>query len=1033
MNGHRADTIHACFREQAALRPHEPALRHGDRVWTYAELDLASDAVAAHLRSFGVGRGHVVPTLMERSFELVAVLLGVLKTGAAYAALDTSWPAGRLHDLIGQLNAPVLVGTAVKGVSGPVWDPWIAPAAPNPPQPDEAVSSDPCCVFFTSGTTGTSRGALVPHAGTVLLFRDCRFAELGPGSAMLQAAPLPWDGMTLELWSMLMTGGTSLLLAGEPPVTARDVRVSVGAGATLLWLTCTMFNLFVDEDLDCFRGLGHVLVGGERLSQPHVARFLDHHPGVRLTNGYGPAEVTVFVTTHEISSPDTEDPDGVPLGLAVPDTELLVMDDGEVCGDDVVGELCVAGPRLCLGYLGHPRHPAFRDVAVGGRRRLVYATGDLVVSRGGRLSFVARKDRQLKIRGTRVEPLELEGTISARPGIIACRVIPIIDEEGRATALAAFYTGSSSSELQQRVWEHLRQTLPQHLHPSALVPVESFPVTANGKLDEHRLHELLATHMVMTATPTRLPDSTARQEERSAVAEQVIEEIGRLLSLPSPPLDAGFLALGGTSLDLARLAMRLERRLGVVLSVADLARAPDIWSVIALVEEADGQGNAVVVDDDPEAGQEVEVALDPVRTAFLLQDRGLSGDTSALCLMLWEVTGSLDLDSLLCALSDVRDRHQALGSTYVLDRHPYARPPAPGPRSRVSLEDLGEAADFAEGRGAVLRSLTTARLRLSDGEVLKAAVAKIQDLERHAFGIVVHHVAFDGWSEAVLAGDLSFAYAARRRGRAPAWEVPVASLAKTASQRSRRRSDEYGRDALDYWRDHLRDTVPFTPHQASPNACPATCEVDAHVVVEETVPNALRAWRALAVRERVSLFSVLLSTYATVLAPELVDSRIALGVPVSTRAGHHEENVVMCAIATLCLRLDLCVEDDPVQGVRLSQQEFARAQEHGSIAFPDLVRELRPRRSSRNPIYQTMFALQDNAPPDLSLPGCTTRFERPQAPHAAAELLVEITPTAQEGMRVTGSYQCHRVSRGTVERVVATVTRRWEQGPARTN
>ncbi|UWS69897.1 AMP-binding protein [Streptomyces noursei] len=310
-SGHGGGTIHGVFRQRAAERPDAPALIHRDTTVSYRTLDRASDAFAAELARAGVGPGDVVPVLMPRSPRFVATVLAVLKRGAAYAALDPRWPRSRVAQLVARTDAPLLAAAPshAQGWSRPVWVPEadLGEVAARPAVDLDAPpvrETDTACLFFTSGSTGRPKGVLSPHAGTVRLFAPARFMSVGPGTVMPQAAPLPWDAASLELWSMLLGGGTSVLV-DEPYLTAHALRTLVrNAGLNTLWLTASIFHMLVEEDLGCFDGVRQLLVGGERLSPAHVHRFVAAHPDTALVNGYGPVESTVFTTTHRITPAD---------------------------------------------------------------------------------------------------------------------------------------------------------------------------------------------------------------------------------------------------------------------------------------------------------------------------------------------------------------------------------------------------------------------------------------------------------------------------------------------------------------------------------------------------------------------------------------------------------------------------------------------------------------------------------------------------------------------------------------------------------
>jgi D-alanine--poly(phosphoribitol) ligase subunit 1 len=521
----REPLIHLAVARHAALRPTATALVHRGRPIDYRTLDAAAGAYAAGLAGRGVAPGQVIPLLAPRSAALVIAQLAVLKCGAAYACLDQRWPERRRAAILGQISPMIVIAHNDHHVG----------RFPVHPMPAEDLTtirygsggghhvenarpdgSAPAMIFFTSGTTGGPKGVITPHRAVTRLFQPGGLPGFGPGHATPQAAPLAWDMHAFELWGQLTSGGTSVLVEEDHLLPGRLSVLVRSHGVDTLWLTSSLFNLFVEEDPDCFTGLGHVFTGGEKLSADHVRRFVLHHPRIPLRNGYGPAESCMLTTTRLIGPDDCDRPGGIPLGTAVPGTRVYVLDaEGRPCpaggpGESGPGEICVAGLGLAIGYLGDPELTAarFRMVAVGGSPVRVYLTGDIGTLDGaGILHFLGRGDRQVKISGHRVEPAEVEAAARALAGVRDCVTIPLTAPDGSVSRLALFYLddrcGSQDPQDQPLpdrkmpdqalsdqalsdpldVRGSLLRVLPRYLMPAPVRRVPRFPVTANGKLD----------------------------------------------------------------------------------------------------------------------------------------------------------------------------------------------------------------------------------------------------------------------------------------------------------------------------------------------------------------------------------------------------------------------------------------------------------------------------------------------------------------------------------------------------------------------
>ncbi|WP_162794162.1 amino acid adenylation domain-containing protein [Streptomyces paludis] len=514
--------IHEAVSRQARLRPTAVAVVHqGERI-DYATLDAAADTYAEALDAAGVRPGTTVPVLLPRSARLVAVLLAVLKRGAAYAALDRRWPQERIHRIASVLRAPVMV-TGDKPDAGEMPDAGGPPGAeawsrtPRWTVPDESPrqaasrrgvpqsvtvdSAGPATVFFTSGSTGVPKGVLSPHRATTRLFSNPGFADFGPGRVVIQAAPASWDAFSMEVWGPLTTGGTCVIADTDYLLPDTLGELVTSAGVDTAWLTASLFNLLVDEDdpeHPCFTGLRQVLTGGERLSPAHVGRFLDRYPDIALTNGYGPVESCVFATTHRITAADRARPDGIPVGVPVPGTTVHILDGEQALPPGTVGEICLAGEGLALGYVGDAEatasaFPSLSLFPLAAAPVRVYRTGDLgLLDAEGTLHFRGRADRQIKISGHRVEPGEIESAARGIAGIREAAVVPVPAAGGGYDRLALFYTAKDpDAPSPTAVRRALAARLPGHLVPHRVLQRVVLPTTTTGKLDRAALLDAL--------------------------------------------------------------------------------------------------------------------------------------------------------------------------------------------------------------------------------------------------------------------------------------------------------------------------------------------------------------------------------------------------------------------------------------------------------------------------------------------------------------------------------------------------------------
>ncbi|WP_416970845.1 AMP-binding protein [Streptomyces sp. 4F14] len=480
-------TIQSLVHEHALAAPDHLAVSGPDGTLTYRQLDAAAEAVAAGLRALP-DASDVVFVDLAPSVRRVAALLGVVRSGRAYAVADPGWPA----EVRAEMTELLAVRLTVTDADGPgAWSPPSLAellAAPDAPAPAPGDDDAPACLLFTSGTTGTPKAVLCPHRGVIRMFHPEPLIGFADRPVVPQLAQLQWDMGNYEMWGALLSGGT-VLVTDTPYITPDTLSLMVEEhGADNLFLTTALFNLLVDEGIGCFSGFAQVMTGGERVSVPHMGRFLDEHPGIRLVVAYGPVENSMLTTVHTTRRHDLDDPHGIPVGVPVPGTEIFVLDgDGRQCPTGEAGELYTGGAGVALGYVGRPELVAerFVDLEVGGAVRRLYRTGDkCLMGDDGLLRFVGRTDRQVKIRGQRIELDGVEAALGRLPGVRTVAVRVVRDQFDSVVGLTAYYVPDGASPADARaVRGTALATLPANHVPGRFVPVESMPMTVRGKVD----------------------------------------------------------------------------------------------------------------------------------------------------------------------------------------------------------------------------------------------------------------------------------------------------------------------------------------------------------------------------------------------------------------------------------------------------------------------------------------------------------------------------------------------------------------------
>lgn len=588
----RNASVHSLFEEQVSATPDAVALvlpgQSGDpaRTMSYRALDQRADAIAAALPSRGAKPGDFVAVLMDRSAEMVASFLGILKAGCAYLPLDPSYPEARLDFMVADAQPSVLLTQShfigrvkvdaartfvVDGAQAMA--PGVAALVPR-------AADAPAYVIYTSGSTGRPKGVVVPHRGVVRLVRGTSYTRLDSSRVLLQLAPTSFDAATFEIWGALLNGGRCVLYpeSGAPDL-GRLQTVIAETGVTTMWLTASLFNMIIDAAPMALAGVDEILAGGEALSVAHVRKAYELLPHVQLINGYGPTESTTFACCYRIPRGFPADWRSIPIGPPIANTSVLLLDERHgLVAPGEIGDLYIGGDGLALGYLNRPELTAERFIRnpFGEANERLYVTGDRArLLPDGAIEFHGRLDDQIKIRGHRVELGEIETAL--RDHAAVGNAVVVLRDEGADKTLAAFYTvhTDASAPGLSELHGHLAARLPDYMIPSRFVRVEQIPLTPNGKADRAAL-PALSRERPDLETPMTTP--------RTPVEQWIAGHWRELLNLDEVGVHDRFFELGGTSILALRLLSRLSQDANAQLPTLLLFRAPTIAEMATILD-----------------------------------------------------------------------------------------------------------------------------------------------------------------------------------------------------------------------------------------------------------------------------------------------------------------------------------------------------------------------------------------------------------------------------------------------------------------
>ncbi len=993
--------LHRLFEEQAARAPEAPAVTCEGETWSYGQLNARADQIANHLVSLGVLPSDLVGLRLERSLEMVAAILGVLKAGAAYVPLDPAYPAERLAFLVEDSRvAVVLTEESLAGIEGNASDPRIPVSAEHP-----------AYVIYTSGSTGKPKGVVVRHGNVArLMAATDDWFHFGPEDVWTLFHSFAFDFSVWEIWGALLYGGRLVVVPWEvsrSPEAFRELLVK--EKVTVLNQTPSAFRQLVQADVEAASGdlaLKWVVFGGEALELASLAPWFDKHGDRRpvLVNMYGITETTVHVTYREVTRADLAEAGRSPIGVAIPDLRVHLVDRSfRLLPVGVPGEMVVGGAGVARGYLGRPDLTAERFVPdpFGGMGERLYRSGDLARRLpDGELEYLGRIDHQVKIRGFRIELGEIEAVLASHPAVR--EAVVMTREDGGDRRLVAYVVpreAFSAADLRA----YLKERLPDYMVPAALVEIPAIPLTAHGKVDRRALPDPAG------------PVEAEFEAPRTAVEELLAGIWSEVLGVERVSRDDGFFDLGGHSLLATRVLSRVRETLQAELPLSALFEAATLADLASRIEavRAAGEGERPPLRPSPREG-DLPLSFAQERLWFL--ERLQPGTATYNVPGAVKVGGLLDIVSLHRSLNEVVRRHEALRTVF-----PAGKP------AQVVLEDLRpglpmvdlSALPSAERQGEIRRLSIEEAARpfdLMSGPLLRLSLLR-EGKGEHVLLLAFHHIVADAWSMDVFLRELTTLYVAFTSGRpSPLPELPVQYADFAVWQRQW--LDGAALEAqLAWWRERLAgvpalELATDRPRPARQSFRGATV----FCAVPETLAASLRT---LARERGVTVYMILMAAYRTLFLRYSGQEDFAVGSPVAGRNQREIEGLIGFFVNTLAIRTDLSGRPSFRDLLARERQVVLGALTHQDIPFQKLVEEIQPERDlSRSPLFQVNFQLQTAAEASgkLELPGLTLSPAETIDQTSKFDLVLNLGEVAH-GLAGVWSYSTDLFDRPTVERL----------------
>ena len=987
--------IHQLFEEQAARAPDAPALLFEDRQWSYRQLNEASNRLAHYLRARGAGPESPIGIYLDRSPEMIIAALAVLKASSAYLPLDPSSPDERTAYLLADSGVGLVITSSALR-DGLRFEPaGILCVDALGVDLERQPSDNPLCaaspdnlayVIYTSGSTGQPKGVLLQHRGL------CNFAGaiaqatgLVSGARQLQFASFSFDASVAEIFPALASGAAVVMARQETLLSIPDLlELLREKRVAAAHFPPSLLKILPPHDLPELRTVMSV---GEACTHEIAARW---SAGRTLFNGYGPTEITIGASWTRVDGANGGD--SPPVGRAIRNMQVYLVDPAlRPVPVGIPGEICVGGIGLARGYLNLPGLTAEKFVPnpfshePGSR---LYKTGDLARYRAdGQIEYLGRIDRQVKVRGFRVELGEIEAVLESHPGIGQAAADVREDERGERRVVVWATPRGATVPLPAEILGFLKAKLPAFMLPSAIVTLSGLPLLPSGKVNRKALP---APDAGSFTAPS------AYSAPRSPVEEILAELFAGVLGQERAGIDSHFFELGGHSLLAAQLMSRVEETLGVRVPLRALFDNPTVAGLAAAVAAALPEAGGTVPPPMERIPRDGELPLSYAQQRLWFLDQLEPASPLYNNPVAVRLTGCLDVDVLEQSLNQIVRRHEVLRTSFAgVEGRPVSVI-----SERVHLPVAATDLRFlpAEEREKELRCQVEEESRrpfsLVESPLVRVRLWRVAD-DEHVALLVLHHIVADGWSIGVLVRELGHLYAAYAAGREQALPQLQCQYVDFAHWQRRWLSGEVLDRQLNYWREKLAGAPPILE---LPTDRPRPAVQSSRGKHQQFLyPGELLAGlKRLCREEGVTLFMTLMAAWQVLLSRWSGQEDVCAGTPVANRTRTETEPLIGFFVNTLVIRTSLRGNPAFRELLQRVKESALGAYANQDLPFEMLVDSLQIRRDlSHAPLFQAMLVLNNVPVSALDLPGVRIEPVMAESVTARFDLTLELAEQPQ--------------------------------------
>jgi amino acid adenylation domain-containing protein len=985
-------TVIEYFHEQVEKSPNQIAVIADQQTWTYAQLRDRMVHLARHMISLGVTPETLIAVFANRSPNLLAAMLAIFNAGGVYLPLDPAYPSKRVEQILSRSRARFVLSDkdsldslsqVLEGMPADqrptavvIEDLLSRTASENHPLPN-CAPNQLAYIFYTSGSTGHPKGAMVEHRGMINhLWAKIEEVKLTGSDVVAQNASQGFDISVWQFLSALLVGGKIRIVRDEIAHDPRMLLEMADLESITILETVPALLAAMVEEIDNSRGepfqltaLRELVVTGEALPPELCRRWLSRHPHVAIVNAYGATETSDDVTHYRITTPPAIENLQTPVGKSIANLNVYVLDrDLNPSPVRVAGEIYQGGIGVGRGYWDDPERTAeafIPDLLSEEAGARMYKSGDLGrYVAGGNIEFLGRIDNQVKVRGHRIELGEIESALLLHPDVREAVVLSQEDATGDKRLVGYVILAEESQTTSKEIQQYVQDRLPEYMALSALVRLNALPLTPNGKIDrqalpmpEWRGAETGAT-FVMARTPI--------EAELTKIWAELLP--GKLIGVYD-----NFFELGGHSLLATQVASRVRNRFQVEIALRHLFETPTIAGLAEITERAIRSGRGLPFAPIERVPRDRQLPLSFAQQRIWFLDKMEPGNPAYNIPLAVRLTGRLDLATLEQSLAEIVRRHEILRTTYTIVEGQPVQVIAPERPPALEVSDLSHMREEEQEKRAeqLAAEFFHRPFDLERGPALRACLLRLNATE-HVFLLAIHHIAGDAWSSGVLVREIGALYEAfSATAPSPLPELPI-QYADFAVWQRRWLQGEVLELQLAYWKSQL-GSGPRLLELPSDRPRPAiqTYRGDRRkIVLSAALSDELRE---LSRREGATLFMTLLAAFKVFLYRYTGQADLCVGTVIAGRSHAEIEGLMGFFVNTLALRTDLSGRPTFREALDRVREVTLGAYAHQDLPFEKLVEELQPQRDlSHAPLFQVAFTLQESTwempnLPDLNL------------------------------------------------------------------